>query len=60
MQVGDKVLLFDETVHCVQSRTLNAQWIGPYTINEIDRVNATITSGCKSTKVHINYLKPFY
>ena len=60
LQVGDKVLLFDETVRRGRSRKLNAQWIGPYTITEIDRVNDTIARGRKSTKVHINRLKPFY
>ena len=51
LQVGDKVLLFDETVRRGRSRKLSAQWIGPYTITEIDKVNATITRGRKSTKV---------
>jgi len=60
LQVGDKVLLFDETVRRGRSRKLSAQWIGPYTITEIDKVNATITRGRKSTKVHVNRLKPFY
>jgi transposase InsO family protein len=60
LQVGDKVLLFDETVRRGRSRKLNAQWIGPYTITEIDKVNATITKGRKASKVHVNRLKPFY
>jgi len=60
LQVGDKVLLFDETVRCGRSRKLSIQWVGPYTITEIDKVNATITRGRKSTKVHVNCLKPFY
>ena len=60
LQVGDKVLLFDETVCRDRSRKLSAQWIGPYTITEIDKVNAPITRGRKVTKVHINHLKPFY
>ena len=60
LQVGDKVLLFDETVRRVRSRKLSAQWIGLYTIREIDKVNATITRGCKVTKVHVNRFKPFY
>jgi hypothetical protein len=60
LQVGDKVLLFDETVRRGRSRTLSAQWIGPYKITEIDKVNANITRGRKSTKVHVNSLKPFY
>jgi len=60
LQVGDKVLLFDETVRRGRSRKLSAQWIGPYTITEIDKVNATISRGRKVTKVHVNRLKPFY
>jgi len=60
LQVGDKVLLFDETVRPGRSGKLNAQWIGPYVITEMDKVNATITRGHKSTRVHVNRLKPFY
>jgi hypothetical protein len=59
-QVGDKALLFDETVRRGRSRKLSAQWVGPYTITEINKVNAVITMGRRSTKVHINRLKPFY
>jgi len=59
LQVGDKVLLFDDTVRGGRYRNLSAQWIGPYTITEIDKVNAKITRGRKSTKVHVNGLKPF-
>jgi hypothetical protein len=60
LQVGDKVLLFDETVRRGRSRKLSAQWIGPYTLTEIDKVNATISRGRKISKVHVNRLKPFY
>jgi hypothetical protein len=60
LQLGDKVLLFDETVRRGRSRKLSAQWIGPYTLTEIDKVNATITRCRKVTKVHVNRLKPFY
>ena len=38
-QVGDKVQLFDETVSRGIPRKLSAQWIGSYTITEIDKVN---------------------
>jgi len=57
LHVGDKVLLYDETVRRGRSRKLSAQWIGPYEVIEVDRVNATIKKG---QKVHINRLKPFY
>jgi cobyrinic acid a,c-diamide synthase len=60
LQVGDKVLLFDETVCRGRSHKLSAQWLGLYTITEMDKVNATIARGRKSVKVHINWLKPFY
>ena len=60
LQVGDKVLLFDETVRRGRSRKLSAQWIGPYTVTEVDKVNVTIAKGRKPKKVHINHLRPFY
>jgi len=36
-----------------RSRKLSAQWVGPYTITDVDKVNATIARGRKSTKIHI-------
>jgi len=54
------VLLFDETVHRGRSRKLSAQWIGPYTVTEVDKVNVTIAKGRKQTKVHIYRLRTFY
>jgi len=59
LQVGGKVLLFDETERHGRSRKLSAQWLGLYTITEMDKVNATIARGHQSVKVHINRLKPF-
>jgi len=38
---------------------MSAQLIGPYAVTEIDKVNATVTRGCKGTKVHFNRLKSF-
>jgi len=40
-------LLFDETASRGRSRKLSAQWVGPYTITELDKVNATIVKGRK-------------
>jgi len=60
LKAGDKVLLFDETVGCGRSRKLSAQWLVPYTIPEIHKVNATIARGRKLVKVKINRLEPFY
>jgi hypothetical protein len=59
-QVGDKVLLYDETVRRGRSKKLSSQWLGPYEITALDRVNATIKKGRRTQKVHINRLKPFY
>jgi hypothetical protein len=42
IEVGDKVLLFDETVRRGRSRKLSSQWIGPYQVIEVNKVNATI------------------
>jgi hypothetical protein len=60
LQVGDKVLLFDETVRRGRSRKMSAQWIDPYTKTTNDKVNATITRGRNLTKIQVNRLKPFY
>jgi transposase InsO family protein len=60
MRVGDKVLLYDETVRRGRSRKLSSQWLGPYKIISMDGVNATIKKGRHSQKVHLNWLKPFY
>jgi hypothetical protein len=32
LNVGDRVLLFDETVRRGRSRKLSSQWIGPYKV----------------------------
>jgi len=60
IEVGDKVLLHDETVRRGRSRKLSSQWIGPYEVVEVNKVNATIKKGRKLIKVHVNRLKPFY
>jgi hypothetical protein len=54
IEVRDKVLLYDQTVR------LSSQWIGPYEVVEVNKVNATIKKGCKLIKVHVKRLKPFY
>ena len=59
LKVGDKVLLYDETVRRGRSKKLSSQWLGPYDIISIDRVNATIKKGRHRQKVHLNRLKPF-
>jgi hypothetical protein len=60
LNVGDKVLLYDETVRRGRSRKLSNQWLGPYVIVEVDKVNAIIKKGRQVQKVHVNRLKPFY
>jgi hypothetical protein len=41
LQVGDKVLLFYESVRRGRSRKLGAQWVGPYAATAVVGVNAT-------------------
>jgi hypothetical protein len=60
LSVGDKVLLFDESVRRGRSRKLSAQWVGPYVVLAVDGVNATIKRGRNTVKVHVNWLKPFF
>jgi len=60
VKVGDRVLLFNESVRRGRSKKLSAQWIRPYTILAVDGVNATIKHGRNIIKVHVNHLKPFY
>jgi hypothetical protein len=59
-EVGDKVLLFDETVRQGRSRKLSSQWIGPYAVIEFNKENFTIRKGLKLIKLYVNRLKPFY
>jgi hypothetical protein len=60
LKVGDKVLLYDETVRRGRSKKLSSQWLGPYEVISIDRVNATIKKGRHRQKVHLKRLKPYY
>lgn len=60
-QVGDKVLLHDETVRRGRSKKLDPIWVGPYTIISKDSpVNYTINTGRRNLQVHANRLKHFY
>jgi transposase InsO family protein len=60
LKIGDKVLLFDESVRRGRSKKLGAKWIGPYMVLGVDGVNATIKRGRDTVKVHMNRLKPFF
>lgn len=51
--------LYDETVRRGRSKKLSSQWLGPFEIIYLDKVNATIKRG-RRTQVHLNRLKPFY
>jgi transposase InsO family protein len=58
-RVGDKVLLYDESVRRGRSRKLSAQWVGPYAVLAVDGVNVTIKRKRNAVKVHVNRIKPF-
>jgi hypothetical protein len=60
LRVGDRVLLYDETVRRGRSKKVSSQWLGPFEIIDLDKVNATIKRGTRTQKVHLNRLKPFY
>ena len=60
LHVGDKVLLFNESVRRGRLRKLSAQWVGPYVVIAVEGVNATIKRGRSTIKVHINRLKPLF
>jgi hypothetical protein len=56
IEVGDKVLLYDETLRRGRSRKMSSQWIGPYEVVEVNNVNATIKKG---RKLLISSLEPY-
>ncbi|KAM0730356.1 Retrovirus-related Pol polyprotein from transposon 412 [Formica fusca] len=59
-KVGDKVLVYDETLRRGRSKKLESLWIGPYTIIEKNSdVNYTIKKGRKAIRMHTNKLKQF-
>jgi len=59
-KVGDKILMFDETLRRGRSKKLESLWTGPYTIIEKNsKVNYTIKKGRKTMRVHVNRLKQF-
>jgi len=58
-QVGDKVLLYDESVRMGRSRKLSAQWVGPYAALAVDGVKVTIKRWRNAVKVHANRIRPF-
>mgnify|MGYP005984551561 FL=1 len=59
--IGDKVLLFDETPRRGRSKKLDPIWLGPYTIISKDTpVNYTIKMGRRTLQIHANRIKPFF
>jgi len=59
-KTGDKVLVYDETLRRGRSKKLEALWTGPYIIIEKNsEVNYTIKKGRKTSRMHVNRLKPF-
>jgi hypothetical protein len=59
VQVGQKVLLFDETVQRGRSKKLSPQYIGPSEVLAVEGVNV-VKKGRTAQKVHINGIRPFY
>jgi hypothetical protein len=60
IQVGQKILLFHETVRRGRSKKLSPQYIGPYEVLAVVGVNVTIRKGCTTQTVHVNRVRPFY
>jgi len=60
IQVGQKVLIFDETVRRGRSKKLSPQYIGPYEVLAVEGVNVIIKKGRSAQKVHVNRIRPFY
>lgn len=59
-QVGDHVLLRDETVDKGKSAKLTPKWIGPYEVKGVPTAsNCIIKKGRKEVNVHVNRLKTF-
>jgi hypothetical protein len=60
LDVGQQVLLYDETVRRGRSKKLSPQYIGPYEVLSVNGINVTIKKGRTTQQVHVNRLKPFY
>ena len=60
IQVGQKVLISDETVLWGRSRKLSPQYLGPYEVLAVEGVNVTIKKGRSTQKVHVNRVRPYH
>jgi len=60
IQVGQKVLIFDETVRRGRSKKLSPQFIGPHDVLAVERVKVVIKRGRNTQKIHVNRVKPYY
>jgi len=58
-KVGDKVLIYDETLRRGRSKKLESLWTGPYDIEKNSKVNYTVKKSRKTASIHVNRLKPF-
>jgi len=59
-KVGDKVLIYDETLQRGRSKKSESLWIGPYKIIEKhSKVNYIVKKGKKTARINVNRLKPF-
>jgi len=58
IQVGQKVLIFDETVRRGRSKKLSPQYMGPYDVLAVG-INVVIKRGRTSQKIHVNRVKPY-
>jgi len=59
-QIGQRVLLFDETVRRGRSKKLSPNYVGPYEVLAVEGVNVTIRKVRMTQKVHVNRIRPFY
>jgi hypothetical protein len=60
LKVGDRGLLFDESVRRSRSKKMSARLIRPYVVLVIDEFKATTKGGRNALKVHVKRLKSLY
>jgi len=60
IQVGQRVLIFDETIRRGRSKKVSPQYLGPYEVLAVEGVNVILKKGRSSQKVHVNRIRPFY